>query len=243
MPTAAIIVIGDEILSGKFAEDNASWLVGELRELGVAVRHIQVIPDVVDDIADAVRADSARFDHVFTSGGVGPTHDDVTMAGVASAFGVAVVRHPHLEAELRKHYGAALLEPHLRMAEVPEGATLVEADDLSGPSWPVTCMRNVYILPGVPAIFRRKISAMRERFRAQPFFTRRLYCMADEGAIARDLEAVVDGHQGIAIGSYPRFDAVDYRVIVTLEAKDGELVDGAARDLAERLGDKVVRRE
>lgn len=240
MPTAAIVVIGDEILSGKFAEDNASWLVGELRELGVAVRHIQVVPDVIDDIAEAVRNDSARFDHVFTSGGVGPTHDDVTMAGVARAFGVAVVRHPHLEAELRKHYGELLLEAHLRMAEVPEGATLVEADH---PSWPVTCMKNVYILPGVPSIFRRKLTAMRERFRAQPFTIRRLYIMSDEGAIAAHLDAVLEVHPGIAIGSYPRFDAVDYRVIVTLESKDRELTDAAAADLAGRLGERLVRSE
>jgi molybdenum cofactor synthesis domain-containing protein len=240
MPTAAIVVIGDEILSGKFAEDNASWLVGELRELGVAVRHIQVVPDVVEDIAEAVRADAARFDHVFTSGGVGPTHDDVTMAGVALAFGVRVVRHPHLEGELRKHYGDHLLEPHLRMAEVPEGAELVPADS---PSWPVTCMRNVYILPGVPSIFRRKLTAMRERFRARPFFSRRFYTMADEGAIAADLDAVVRAHRGIAIGSYPRVEATEYRVIVTLEAKDRELVDAAARDLEARLGDRVVKHE
>jgi molybdenum cofactor synthesis domain-containing protein len=240
MPTAAIVVIGDEILSGKFAEDNASWLLRELRELGVAVRHIQVIPDVVEEIRDAVRADSARVDPVFTSGGVGPTHDDVTMAGVALAFGVRVVRHPKLEEELRAYYGERLLPAHLRMAEVPEGAELVAADH---PSWPVTAMRNVYILPGVPVIFRKKFAAMRERFRARPFFGRRLYCMADEGSLAGDLDAVVAAHPGIAVGSYPRFEERDYRVLVTLEAKDEALVEAAARDLDERLGARVVRRE
>src|SRR5262245_55817355 len=105
VPTAAIVVIGDEILSGKFSEDNASWLIGELRDLGVALRRIEVIPDVVEEIGDAVRHAAARYDHVFTSGGVGPTHDDVTIAGVARAFGVGVVRHPQLEAELRAWYG------------------------------------------------------------------------------------------------------------------------------------------
>jgi molybdenum cofactor synthesis domain-containing protein len=241
VPTAAIVVIGDEILSGKFPEDNAAWLLKELRELGVALRHIQVIPDVVDEIRDAVRADAARFDHVFTSsGGVGPTHDDVTIVGIARAFDVGVVRHPELEAQLRAYYGAAVLEAHLRMAEVPEGARLIAADH---PSWPVTSMRNVYVLPGVPAIFRKKFSAIRERFRVQPFHVRRVYLMSDEGAIAADLDAVVAAFPGVSVGSYPRFEAADFRVIVTLEAKDAPLVDAAARELSERLGAKVVRRE
>ena len=240
VPTAAIVVIGDEILSGKFREDNAAWLLGELRELGVALRRIQVIPDEIDDIRDTVRADAARFDHVFTSGGVGPTHDDVTIAGVARAFDVPVVRHPELEAQLHAYYGAAVLPAHLRMAEVPEGARLIAADH---PSWPVTSVRNVYVLPGVPVIFRKKFSAIRERFRAQPFHLRRLYCMTDEGAIAADLDAVVAAYPGVAVGSYPRFEASDYRVIVTLESKEAALLDSAANALADRLGARVVRRE
>lgn len=240
VPTAAIVVIGDEILSGKFREDNATWLLGELRELGVALRRIQVIPDDLDDIRDTVRADAARFDHVFTSGGVGPTHDDVTIAGIARAFEVPVVRHPDLEAQLRAYYGAALLDAHLRMAEVPEGARLITADH---PSWPVTSVRNVYVLPGVPVIFRKKFSAIRERFRAQPFHVRRLYCMTDEGAIAADLDAVVAAYPAVAVGSYPRFEATDYRVIVTLESKEASLAEAAANALADRLGSRVVRRE
>src|SRR5262245_23239096 len=108
--TAAVVVIGDEILSGKYADENASYLVRELRELGVALRKIVVIPDVVEEIAETVRACAARYDHVFTSGGVGPTHDDLTMEGVARAFGVGVVRHPELEAMLRAFYGDRLQE-------------------------------------------------------------------------------------------------------------------------------------
>ena len=100
IPTAAILVIGDEILSGKTEDQNARLLIGELRELGVALRRIVTIPDDVEEVAVAVRELSARFDHVFTSGGVGPTHDDVTLAGVARAFDVPLVRHPNLEARL-----------------------------------------------------------------------------------------------------------------------------------------------
>ena len=140
--TAAIVVIGDEILSGKFVEENAAYLIPALRDLGVALRRIEVVPDQLDDIAEAVRRAAERHDHVFTSGGVGPTHDDLTMAGIARAFGVEVVRHPELERLLRSFYGAKLEERNLRMAEVPAGAELVAADH---PAWPVARFRNVYI--------------------------------------------------------------------------------------------------
>src|SRR5436190_13573168 len=150
--TAGIILVGNEILSGKVVDANAAHLCRELRELGVDVRRISVIPDEVDVIAAEVREFSARHDIVFTSGGVGPTHDDVTIEGVARAMGVPVVRHPVLVGLLERYYGGAVTEASLRMAEVPEGAELV------GQSlrFPTILMGNVYVLPGVPEIFRQK---------------------------------------------------------------------------------------
>src|SRR6476661_5014343 len=145
--TAGIVVIGDEILSGTFADENASFLIRELRSLGVDLRRITVIPDVLEDIADTVPWCATRFDLVFTSGGVGPTHDDVTMAGIARGFGVGVARHPELERRVRAYWGDKLAEANLRLAEIPDGAELVFGKDTT---WPVVCMRNVYILPGVP---------------------------------------------------------------------------------------------
>lgn len=230
--TAAIVVIGDEILSGKFPEENAAWLIPQLRDLGVSLRRVEYIPDVVDEIAAAVRTCSDRYDHVFTSGGVGPTHDDLTMEGIARAFGTRVVRHPELERLLRDFYGDRLEERNLRMADVPEGAVLLPADH---PSWPVTQVRNVYVLPGVPIIFRRKFDAIRERFRARPFHGRRVYCMAEEGQLAPHLDAVVAAFPDVGVGSYPRFDSRDYRVIVTLESKDLVRVDQATEALVSRL--------
>jgi molybdenum cofactor synthesis domain-containing protein len=230
--TAAIIIIGDEILSGKFAEENAAWLVTELRELGVALRRIEVIPDDVDEIAEAVRKASDRFDHVFTSGGVGPTHDDLTMAGVARAFAVPVVRSAEQERMLRQFYGAGLDERNLRMADVPEGATLIDGDH---PCWPICAFRNVYILPGIPLIFRRKFAAIRERFRALPFHTGRVYCMADEGTLAPHLDAIVAAHPDVSVGSYPRLGVAEYRVIVTFEAKEEGAVARARAALVARL--------
>jgi molybdenum cofactor synthesis domain-containing protein len=235
--SAAIVVIGDEILSGKFAEENAAFLIRELRDLGVALRRVVYVPDVVEDIAEVVEACARRYDHVFTSGGVGPTHDDLTMEGVARAFGGRVVRSEKLEELLRGYYGAGLVERNLRMADVPEGAELLDA---GLPAWPVAAYRNVYILPGVPAIFRAKFAAIRERFREAPWFTRRVYCLADEGALAEHLDAIVAAHPGVSVGSYPRLERVEFKVIVTLEGKDQAVVDRATEDLIRRLPDGVM---
>jgi molybdenum cofactor synthesis domain-containing protein len=240
VPTAGIVIIGDEILSGKFADENAAFLIGELRALGVDLRRITVVPDVVDDIAAAVCEAAARFDHVFTSGGVGPTHDDVTMAAIARGFGTTVVRHPDLEARVRGYWKDKLADANLRLAEVPDGAELVYGKDKI---WPVVCYRNVYILPGVPALFRRKFVDIRDRFRAVPVTAARLYVTAEEGELAPELDAVVAHHPGVKVGSYPRFSETDFRVMVTLEGASADEVAAAFGELAHALGDKVVRRE
>src|SRR5438034_1268018 len=149
--TAGIILIGNEILSGKIADVNAAYLCRELRQLGVDVRRISVVPDEVELIAREVVAQSRDFDVVFTSGGVGPTHDDVTIEGVARAMGVPVVRHPELVALLERYYRDKVTDAALRMAEIPEGAELITGNGLRFPN---VAMRNVYVLPGVPEIFR-----------------------------------------------------------------------------------------
>jgi molybdenum cofactor synthesis domain-containing protein len=238
--TAGIVIIGDEILTGKFTEENAAFLIGELRALGVELRRIVMIPDDVDDIAATVTDLSARFDHVFTSGGVGPTHDDVTMEGIARGFGTNVVRQPELEQRVRAYWGAKLSEPNLRLADVPEGCELVYGKD---GVWPVVAYRNVYILPGVPALFRRKFVDIRDRFRTERVTIARVYVDADEGQIADDLDAVVAAFPAVKIGSYPRFSEKDFRVLVTLEARVAADVVGAQAMLAERLGPRVVRRD
>jgi len=238
--TAGIVIIGNEILSGKFADENARFLIGELRTLGVELGRISIIPDDVDDIAETVPRTAARFDSVFTSGGVGPTHDDVTMAGLARGFGTRVVRHPVLVQLLEAYYGDRLSDSHLRLAEVPDGAELVYGED---PIWPVLAFRNVYILPGVPSLFRRKFLSIRERFRSRPFFTARIYVMGDETAIAPDLNRLVATHPGVVFGSYPRYEETEYRVLLTVESHDAAEVAGAAGELAALLGARVVRVE
>ena len=222
--TAGIIVIGNEILSGKTADENAVVLVRELRELGVDVRKISVIPDDVGEIADEVRAFSAANDYVFTTGGVGPTHDDLTMEGIARAFGRKLVRNPELEAALRGYYAADLVEGNLRMADVPEGVRLVGGPGL----WfPVIVVENVFIFPGVPAIFQRKFRRIREMFRETPYHLRQVYLRADEGQIAGILWHVLERFPDLLLGSYPYFDDRAYTVKLTLESKDPAYLDAA----------------
>jgi molybdenum cofactor synthesis domain-containing protein len=238
--TAGIVIIGDEILTGKFADENAAFLITELRVLGVELRRIVMIPDELEDIAATVVDASARFDHVFTSGGVGPTHDDVTMAGISRGFGTRVVRQPELEAKVRGYWGDRLEAPNLRLAEVPEGAELVYGN---GDVWPVVAYRNVYILPGVPALFRRKFVDIRDRFRSEPVTAARVYVDADEGQIAQDLDAVVAAFPAVRIGSYPRFTERDFKVLITLEALGAADVARALAMMIERIGPRVVRHE
>jgi molybdenum cofactor synthesis domain-containing protein len=236
--TAGIILVGNEILSGKIVDANAAYLCRELRQLGVDVRRISVIPDEVATIAEEVRVFSRDFDIVFTSGGVGPTHDDVTIEGVARAMDVPVVRHPTLMELLERYYNGAPTEAALRMAEVPEGAELV-AGSLR---FPTVLMRNVYVLPGVPEIFRQKFDALRERFRDRPFHLKCVFVRIGEGTLAAHLNDLLVDFPELLLGSYPEFSNPEYRVKVTLESQDGGYLTGALERLLARLpADAVVK--
>jgi molybdenum cofactor synthesis domain-containing protein len=242
-PTAAVIVIGNEILSGKVADQNARFLIGELRALGVSLRRIEVIPDVVEDIARTVRTLSAAVDHVFTSGGVGPTHDDVTLQAVAAAFDMPIARNAQLEGLMRARWGDAVHPRDLRMADIPAGARLEHGPGAGGATWPVVVVRNVWVLPGVPDIFRRKFEAVRELFRATPIHGRALYSLADEADIAGALDETVARFPAVDVGSYPQGDAGPHRVKVTFDSRDRAAVDAALDFLAERLGRAVAKIE
>jgi len=237
--TAGIVLIGNEILSGKVVDANASYLCRELRALGVAVRKITVIPDEVDLIASEVGAFSREFDVVFTSGGVGPTHDDVTIEGVARAVGVAVVRHPRLVQMLERFSPGPLNDARLKMAEVPEGAELMVSETLS---FPAVVARNVYILPGVPEIFRQKFEALRERFRDSPFFLTSVFVNMGEGTLADYLNELLGRHPDLLLGSYPEFANPEYKVKVTLESKDRNYMERAVAELLHRLPATAVVR-
>jgi molybdenum cofactor synthesis domain-containing protein len=230
--TAGILLIGNEILSGKIADANAAFLCRELRGLGVEVRRLTVIPDEVSLIAEEVATFSRDYDFVFTSGGVGPTHDDVTIEGVARAMGVAVVRHPVLVELLDRFYRGDLSEARLKMAEVPDGADLVPAEGLR---FPAIVMRNVYILPGVPEIFRQKFEALRERFRDEPIHLRNVFVSMAESTLADFLNELLRTYPLLMLGSYPEFSNPEYKVKVTLESRDRAYLEKAVDEFLARL--------
>ena len=241
MSTAAILVIGNEILSAKVRDENGPWLARELRALGVELRRIETVPDEIEVIADALRRCKASATWVFTSGGVGPTHDDVTIHAIAHALGRRVVRDPGLERGIRAHYGERTNPENLRMADLPEGAVLLAP---TSTSFPIPVVEDVYILPGVPEFFRAKFTALRETFRQAPILLRSVYVSVGEGAIAHALDETAAAFPKLALGSYPKFDDSPYRVKLTLESKDAALVAEAERFLLARLPrDCVIRTE
>jgi molybdenum cofactor synthesis domain-containing protein len=237
--TAGIILIGNELLSGKVVDANATFLCRQFRELGVEVRKISVIPDEVEIIAREIRDFGPAYTWVFTSGGVGPTHDDVTVEGIARGLGVPVVRHPHLVARLTEVYRERLNEARLKLAEIPEGAELLAMDSLIVP---VLAIGNVFVFPGVPELFRQKFEAIKERFRERPFLLRQVYVRIGEGVLAEHLHAMLREFPELLCGSYPEFSNPEYRVRVTLESKDPDYLERALRDLLARLpAEDVVR--
>jgi FAD synthetase len=239
--TAGILIIGSEVLSGKVTDQNSPYLVSELRALGVEVRRILTIPDEMDVIVEEVRSMATGHHLVFTTGGVGPTHDDLTIAAVAQAFGRPLVLHPVLERVLRRHYGMEITAAQLRMAQVPDGSRLVGEGDMG---FPVVAYQNVYIFPGIPEAVRRKFERIREEFREAPYVLRRVFLHCDEGEIAADLCKVHERFPALQFGSYPILHNPDHNVVLTLESKRPEEVEAALRLLMELLpGPTVVRVE
>jgi molybdenum cofactor synthesis domain-containing protein len=222
--TAGILIIGNEILSGKVQDANSPYLCRELRALGVEVRRISVIPDDVNTIAEESSTFSGAYDIVFTTGGVGPTHDDVTVEGIAKGLGRRVVIHPDLERVVKELYPGKVNSARLRLAQVPEGAELLGQPDLV---FPVVLIKNIYIFPGVPEILAQKFNGIKERFRDAPFFLKTVFVTDGEGAIAEHLNTVIREFPELLLGSYPELNHPDYRVRLTLESKDPAYLDKA----------------
>jgi molybdenum cofactor synthesis domain-containing protein len=232
MATAGIVVIGNEVLSGKVTDVNSPYLCRELRSLGVDVDRILTIPDVIETIAHDVLAMSKAYDFVFTSGGIGPTHDDLTMDGVARAFGRALVKSESIAGRLERAQGKPPNESQLKMAMVPEGASLIDAGDL----WfPVVVVENVYIFPGVPELLVKKFLSVRDRFRGEPFLLKNVYVKRRESDIAASLNDLLREFPELLLGSYPKFNEDGSHVLLTLESRDAGYLGRALDSLLGRL--------
>ncbi|MEW6570671.1 MAG: competence/damage-inducible protein A [Nitrospirota bacterium] len=233
---AGIIIIGDEILSGKIQDCNAFFMARELWAHGVQLCRISVIPDVIDEISEEVRKFSENFDYVFTSGGIGPTHDDVTIEGVSKAFNVRTVIDRDLKDILEKKLGN-LSPEQLKMAEVPEGSQLITDDTLS---FPLIKFRNIYLLPGIPELLRKKFFALERLFDEPHISLRKVYLRESESIIAPLLKDIVQRFKVVKIGSYPVMNVINYNVIVTLESLDEANLNEALQSLLEKLPKEKV---
>ncbi|MBW2494431.1 MAG: competence/damage-inducible protein A [Deltaproteobacteria bacterium] len=239
MPTAGILVIGNEILSGKVTDINSPYLCEQLREIGVDVERILTIPDVLETIASEVKAMSESYDYVFTSGGIGPTHDDLTIEGVAAAFGRSVEVDAKLERMLRSVLGDDLSEGQLKLATVPAGASLIDSDD----KWfPLVVVENVYIFPGIPEGLRRKFESARDRFEGVPYVLKRVYVKRHETEIVETLNALLEEFPDLVLGSYPKIRESSYRVLLTLESRDENYVQRALDRLLADLSDGAIHK-
>ena len=237
--TAGIVIIGNEVLSGKTQDINSHFFCAELRQLGVDVQKISTIPDEIELIGQETAAFSKAFDLVFTSGGVGPTHDDVTIDGIAHGFGLRVVRHPEIERRMRQRLGTEVNEARLRMANVPEGAELLATEALFAP---VIKIRNVYIFPGIPRILQERFHVIKETFRESPYLLKNVYLKYGEGVIAAMLNQVLGQFPRLLLGSYPVLDIPEYKVKVTLESKDADYLDRALQSFLASLPADAVHR-
>jgi len=237
--TAGIVIIGNEVLSGKTQDTNSYFLCTELRRLGVEVQKISTIQDEIAIIGREVSAFAKQFDFVFTTGGVGPTHDDVTIEGIAHGFGLDVVRHPDIERRMRQRLGGDVNEARLRMANVPEGATLMATEALFAP---IVKIHNVYIFPGIPKILQERFHTIKERFRDAPYFLKSVYVRYGEGIIAAMLNDLLVKFPQLMLGSYPVLDLSEYKVKVTLESKDATYLDQALQAFVASLPEDAVQR-
>lgn len=236
MPSAAALVIGNELLTGKIREANVEVLARELFALGIGLRRVVFCADEIAAIAGEVEQLRARYDWVFTSGGVGPTHDDVTIEAVASALNRPLARSAELEALLREYFGARTNGEHLRMADVPAGARLLTAP---GARWPLLLVENVFVLPGLPEVFRYKMPILRQHLAGgRPWISRAFAVEADEGEIAAPLRRVADSFPAVRIGSYPR--GLEPRLTLTFDSLEESLLDNAVAALHAALPDLVL---
>jgi molybdenum cofactor synthesis domain-containing protein len=243
--TAAVLVIGNEILSGRTKDANLHYIAGGLTAIGVRLMEARVVPDIEARIIEAVNALRAAYDYVFTTGGIGPTHDDITSETVAKAFGVKLVKHPDAVALLTKHYGEAnLTEARLRMAHVPEGAALIDNPVSSAPGFR---MGNVFVMAGVPAICQAMFDGLKGGLaRGDLVLSKTVSAYIGEGVIAKDLGALQGRYPSLDIGSYPFFRQGRFGASFVIRGTDEEAIGNAAaelRDIIRRLSAEPIEGE
>jgi molybdenum cofactor synthesis domain-containing protein len=236
--TAALIVIGDEILSGRTQDRNVGQVATWLNDHGIRLAEVRIIPDDLDRIGETINRLRSQHDYLFTTGGIGPTHDDITVDAIAAAFGVPVIVHPEARRILEDYYRGrpgGLTEARLRMARTPEGAELLLNPSSGAPG---VKMGNVYILAGVPHIAASMLEALAGKLEGgRPIVSVTVGARAPESDVADLLRETEAAHPGVAIGSYPFFKDGKYGANFVIRSDDGDLARTTGDDLANRLRD------
>lgn len=233
--TAGLLIIGDEILSGRVQDRNVAQIAGWLNLQGIRLTEVRIVPDVIGRIAEAVNALRAANDYLFTTGGIGPTHDDITVDAIATALGVDVVIHPKARVALEAYYAArgGITEARLRMARVPAGAELIE-NRMSGA--PGIRIGNIFILAGVPHIATLMLEALSGTLEGgRPLLSETVGCWVPESEVADLLGATERAHEGCQIGSYPFFREGRVGANFVVRATDRAALDACVSDLEDRL--------
>ena len=236
-PTAAMLVIGDEILSGRTLDSNTNYLAKELTSHGIDLRDVRVVSDEPAAIVGAVKALSEAFDHVFTSGGIGPTHDDITADCIAEAFGASIDVREDARALLAAHYerqGSELNEARLRMARIPDGATLIDNPVSVAPGF---LLENVHVMAGVPSVFKAMVASVLATLTGgAPLLSQTLRVDRGEGDIAGPLATLAQDYPELSIGSYPFKKDGKYGSNIVIRGQDNTEIDAAIARLATEMG-------
>lgn len=236
-PTAAMLVIGDEILSGRTRDSNMHYLAGELTRIGISLREMRVVADVHDEIVAAVRALSAKYTHLFTSGGIGPTHDDITADAVAEAMGAGIGHRADAMALLQAHYdrsGLPFNEARQRMARIPDGATLIDNPVSTAPGF---TLGNVHVMAGVPNIFQAMVASVLPKLTGgPPLLSQSLRVNRGEGEIAGSFGALATEFPDLSMGSYPFIQNGAHGTNLVIRGTDPGRVDAAMVRLTQLFG-------
>jgi molybdenum cofactor synthesis domain-containing protein len=232
--TACVLIIGNEILSGRTQDVNLAHLAQTLNEYGVQVREARVIPDVEEVIVDTLNECRRVFDYVLTTGGIGPTHDDITADCVAKAFGIELEMHPEVEALIRRREAPAeIMEARLRMARIPRGARLIE-NAVGGP--PGFQVENVFVMAGVPAIMRAMVATLGDRLQGgEPVRSRSIIAFLTEGHVAKRLGEIQDRYPALDLGSYPFYNRDRYGTNLVMRGTDADLLDAMLEEVREMI--------
>lgn len=235
--TAAALAIGDELLSGRTRDKNIGHLANALTQQGIDLREVRIVPDEATEIVEALNALRAKYTHVFTSGGIGPTHDDITADAIGLAFNVPVNHDPAAMKILQEHYGKRNMEfttARKRMARIPQGATLIDNPVSKAPGFQIA---NVFVMAGVPAVFNAMLENVLATLEGGTLMqSETIVCSLGEGTIGDGLGEIQKAHPETSIGSYPKFDGKTFSTHIVIRSRNSEMIREAAASIRELLG-------